>query len=69
MIDLSPQAQAVWDTFLTAPMGHGHVDDDRYALAAVLRNLDSQLGYEMLSVRCVDCSQLQLIANELEGLQ
>lgn len=69
MTDLSPQARQVWETFLTAPMGQSHVDDDRYALALVLRNLDAQLGYEVLGVRCVDCSQLQLIANELEGLQ
>ena len=36
-------------------------------LADALRALDSQLGYEVLGVRCVDCSQLQLIAAELEA--
>lgn len=36
-------------------------------VAAALRALDSQLGHEILGVRGVDCSQIQLIAAELEG--
>ena len=36
-------------------------------IAAVLRALDRQLGHEVLGVRCVDCSQIQLIAAELEA--
>ena len=37
MTDLSPQAQAVMDAFLKAPMGQSHVDDDLIAVAAALR--------------------------------
>lgn len=64
---LSPAAQAVLDAFLGNPEYREELEDDRYYLAAALRALDSQLGHEVLGVRCVDCSQLQLIAAELEG--
>jgi len=40
---------------------------DRKALAAALRALDEQLGYDVLGVRAVDSSQIRLIAEELEG--
>ena len=49
-------AFAVEDEWDTIPM-----------IAAALRALDSQLGHEILGVRGVDCSQIQLIAAELEG--
>jgi len=39
---------------------------DRKALAAALRALDEQLGYDVLGVRAVDSSQIRLIAEELE---
>jgi hypothetical protein len=44
MTDLHPAAQAVLNTFLTAPMGHSHVDDDRCALAAALRAAADQVA-------------------------
>jgi hypothetical protein len=53
--------------------------DDRYELlgpleenwqevciAAALRALDAQLGYNVLGVRAIDSSQILLIATELE---
>ena len=40
---------------------------DRRGLAAALRAAERQLGYELLGVRTIDCSQLLLIAEELEG--
>jgi hypothetical protein len=66
---LSPAAQAVWDAttnvfwrpLIEVPYCHNRV------IAAALRALDSQLGYTVLGVRCVDCSQIELIAAELEG--
>ena len=38
-------------------------------IAAALRAAANQLGYEVLGVRCVDCSQIELIAAELEDAQ
>ena len=63
MKSLSPSAQAVLDAT-------DYPEDwaTRIRVAAALRALDSQLGYEVLGVRCVDCSQLQIIAAELEAL-
>jgi hypothetical protein len=59
MTELSPQAQAVMDAFLRAPMGQSHVDDDLIAIAAVLR------------AAAVYCTRerriLMTIAAELEG--
>jgi hypothetical protein len=43
MTDLSPQAQAVLDAFLKAPMGQSHVDDDLIAIAAALRAAAEQV--------------------------
>jgi hypothetical protein len=67
MTDLSPAA-AIVKAF-----------DDRYELlgpleenwqevciAAALRALDAQLGYNVLGVRTIDSSQILLIATELE---
>jgi hypothetical protein len=67
MTDLSPAA-AIVKAF-----------DDRYELlgpleenwqevciAAALRALDAQLGYNVLGVRAIDSSQILLIATELE---
>lgn len=58
---LSPAAQAVVQAY-----------EDNYdkfaALAAVLRSLESQLGYEVLGVRVVDSSQIELIAAELDAI-
>ena len=62
MTDLSPAAQAVKDAFDSK-----WADTRHQALIAALRALDSQLGHEILGVRGVDCSQIQLIAAELEG--
>jgi hypothetical protein len=59
MTELSPQAQAVMDAFLRAPMGQSHVDDDLIAIAAALR------------AAAVYCTRerriLMTIAAELEG--
>ena len=62
MTDLSPAAQAVLDAYVA-----GLASKRRNAIAAALRALDSRLGHEVLNVRCVDCSQIELIAAELEG--
>jgi hypothetical protein len=62
MAELSPQAQAVLDAFLKAPMGQGHVDDDLIAIAAALRAAADQ----GVSNR-VSRMELHLIADELEG--
>ena len=56
---LSPAAQAVLDAYETSYTESG--------LVAALRALSSQLGHKVLGVRCVDCSQIELIAAELEG--
>jgi hypothetical protein len=68
MTDLSPAAASIVKAF-----------DDRYELlgpleenwqevciAAALRALDAQLGYNVLGVRAIDSSQILLIATELE---
>jgi hypothetical protein len=66
MTNLSDAAYAVFTAYNREASGK---PDDHHmleAIAAALRALDSQLGYEVLGVRCVDCSQIQLIADELE---
>lgn len=60
METLSPAAQAVLDAYRSTHLSINN-------LAAALRALDSQLGHKVLGVRCVDCSQIELIAAELEG--
>lgn len=61
---LSLAAQAVLDAYFSALS-----KTPQQSIAAALRALDSQLGHEILGVRGVDCSQIQLIAAELEGAQ
>lgn len=65
---LSPAAQAVMDAFFASP-GEEPMPGWNYHqdIAAILRALDAQLGHDVLGVRCVDCSQIELIAAELEG--
>jgi hypothetical protein len=57
MTELSPAAQAVLDAY------RGRWD---YDLAAALRAAADQLKYKLLDVEVVDCSQLRLLAEELE---
>lgn len=59
MAELSSAAQSVWDAF--------NQDEAGDKLAAALRALNSRLGHEVLGVRCVNCSQIELIAAELES--
>ena len=65
MTQLSPAAQAVLDAAYRemdyAPRRHV-----QWVTAAALRAAERQLGYELLGVRTIDCSQLLLIAEELE---
>jgi hypothetical protein len=65
MTDLSPAAAAVLDAFWRDL--DFREDFTPANIAAALRALDSQLGHEILGVRGVDCSQIQLIATELEA--
>jgi hypothetical protein len=63
---LSSAAQAVLDAYnagFIRPVAVHH----KPRIAAALRAAESQLGYELLGVRTIDCSQLLLIAEELEG--
>ena len=62
MTELSPQAQAVLDAFLKAPMGQSHVDDDLIAIAAALKAAADQIIEETSPVE-----ELLAIAAELEG--
>ena len=52
MTSLSPQAQAVLDAFLKAPMGQSHVDDDLIAIAAALRAVADQVMPEQSEPPC-----------------
>jgi hypothetical protein len=61
MAELSPQAQAVLDAFLKAPMGQSHVDDDLIAIAAALRAAANQLDH------ATSAHTLYAFADELEG--
>ena len=63
MSDLSPAAQAVIDAYDRAPV------DNKRSVAAVLRVVADQLGYELLGKLAVDCSQLLAIATEMETHQ
>jgi len=70
MTSLSPQAQAVLDAFLGDCENTGlQMDDMRENVAAALRALDEQLGYDVLGVRAVNSSQIRLIAAELDGAE
>jgi hypothetical protein len=64
MTDLTPQAQFLLNAADEVFARGGTIRD---GFAAALRALDSRLGHEVLNVRCVDCSQIELIAAELEG--
>jgi hypothetical protein len=84
MTELSPQAQAVLDAFLSAPMGQSHVDDDLIAIAAALRAAADQVVPEeesceggfsdsfehqcRASERRLVRAELLAIAAELEGV-
>jgi len=71
MTELSPAAQAVIDTWWNASDGkyiNGVWTPNRSAqLAAALRAAADQLKYKLLDVEVVDCSQLLLLADELEA--
>ena len=64
MTDLSPAAQAVMDAVEDDCI---HPTDLHRIAAAALRAAADQLGYELLGVCTIDCSQLLLLAAELEG--
>jgi hypothetical protein len=63
MTNLSPAAQAVLDA--TGRKTWYRNDD----IAAALRAAADCLGYELLGVRTIDCSQLLAIADELEDVK
>jgi hypothetical protein len=71
MSELSPAAQAVKDAVLAL-----YSDEkvhkfgwqlDSPTVAAALRAAADQLKYKLLDVEVVDCSQLLLLADELEA--
>lgn len=65
---LSPAAQAVLDAADNVRINVDWWPEGMPGLvAAALRAVADQLGHEVLGVRCVDCSQIELIAAELEG--
>lgn len=62
MSELSPAAQTVLDAYYCEkPL----VGSKR--VAAALRSAADQLKYKLLDVEVVDCSQLRLLADELEA--
>jgi hypothetical protein len=66
MTEISPAARSVLDAYIS------HWTADPYeispeALAAALRAAADQLKYKLLDVEVVDCSQLRLLADELEA--
>jgi hypothetical protein len=66
MSELSLAARSVFDAYIS------HWTADPYeispeALAAALRAAADQLKYKLLDVEVVDCSQLRLLADELEA--
>jgi hypothetical protein len=67
MSELSPAAQEVLWAFNKA--ASGKPDDWHYlpAIAAALRAAADRLKYKLLDVEVVDCSQLLLLADELEA--
>ena len=67
---LSPAAQAVldaWESKLDPMVTCLTHDPEREALAAALRVTADQFKYKLLGVEVVDCSQLRLLADELEA--
>jgi hypothetical protein len=68
MSELSPAAQAVDDAFWKIINDKWNIYDRRRAqIAAALRAAADQLKYKLLDVEVVDCSQLLLLADELEA--
>jgi len=64
---MTSQALAVYTAFNRIGLyNEPSFETDRKSLAAALRALDEQLGYDVLGVRAVDSSQIRLIAEELE---
>ena len=61
MTDLSPAAQAVMSAFFDGPSPFNR------SVAAALRAAADQLKYKLLDGEVVDCSQLRLLADELEA--
>ena len=66
MSELSPAAQAVLGAYSGSPLIKDHLIH-RYCLASALRAAADQLKYKLLDVEVVDCSQLRLLAEELEA--
>ncbi len=62
MTELSPVAQEVLNATGRKPW---YRNDD---IAAALRAAADQLKYKILNVEVVDCSQLRLLADELEAV-
>lgn len=79
MPELSPQAQAVLDAFLKAPMGQSHVHDDLIAIGAALRAAADQVvpepddwdkdnfSIQALRLRSLVRDRFFIIAAELEN--
>ena len=64
MNTLSPAAQVVLDAYEQSSDAYF---EERGQLAAALRTVVDKLSYELLGVRVVDCSQILILAKELEG--
>jgi hypothetical protein len=68
MSELSPAANAVLDAYMdNCGWLDGPLQKDHQCVAAVLRSAADQLKYKLLDVEVVDCSQLRLLAAELEA--
>jgi len=69
MSELSPAAQVVLDA-ANGASSYGPDDclnESRWVAAAALRAAADRLKYKLLDVEVVDCSQLLLLADELEA--
>ncbi len=66
--NMSALASAVLDAYMS---GYGWLDGptkkDCRGVAAALRTAADQLEYKLLNLEVVDCSQLRLLADELEA--
>jgi hypothetical protein len=68
MSELSHAAQMVINAAIEAGGGYGYASPVLHArLAAALRTAADQLEYKLLNLEVVDCSQLRLLADELEA--
>jgi hypothetical protein len=68
MSELSHAAQTVINAAIEAGGGYGYASPVLHArLAAALRTAADQLEYKLLNLEVVDCSQLRLLADELEA--